>query len=58
MNNRRAGLDPERVIVCLDSTPDVSASGIRNDVKSGRSIAGKVPPAVERYITANHLYSE
>lgn len=53
-----AGLDPERVIVCLDTTPDVSASGIRNDVRSGRSIAGKVPPAVERYIAANHLYSE
>ncbi|HEX7263564.1 MAG TPA: nicotinate-nucleotide adenylyltransferase [Candidatus Dormibacteraeota bacterium] len=53
-----AGLDPERVIVCLDVTPNVSASGIRNDVRSGRSIAGKVPPAVERYIAAHHLYSE
>jgi nicotinate-nucleotide adenylyltransferase len=53
-----AGLDPERVIVCLDVTPDVSASGIRNDVRSGRSIEGKVPPAVERYIAAHHLYSE
>jgi nicotinate-nucleotide adenylyltransferase len=53
-----AGLDPERVIVCLDGTPDVSASGIRKDVRSGRSITGKVPPAVERYIAAHHLYSE
>jgi nicotinate-nucleotide adenylyltransferase len=53
-----AGLDPERVIVCVDSTPDVSASGIRKDVGSGRSIEGKVPPAVERYIAAHHLYSE
>jgi nicotinate-nucleotide adenylyltransferase len=53
-----AGLDPNSVSLCLDRTPDVSASGIRQDVKRGRSIAGKVPPAVEQYIADHHLYVE
>ncbi|HAC45750.1 MAG TPA: nicotinate (nicotinamide) nucleotide adenylyltransferase [Chloroflexi bacterium] len=53
-----AGLDGDGVIVCLDRTPDVSASVIRGDVKGGRSIVGKVPPAVERYIATHHLYAE
>lgn len=52
-----AGLDAGGVILCLERTLDVSASGIRQDIKSGRPINGKVPPAVERYITAHHLYS-
>lgn len=46
------------VILCLDRTPDVSASGIRQDIKNGRSIKGKVLPAVEQYIAAHHLYVE
>jgi nicotinate-nucleotide adenylyltransferase len=53
-----AGLGGERVILCLDRTPDVSASGIRDDIKRARSIQGKVPPAVERYIATHHLYAE
>jgi nicotinate-nucleotide adenylyltransferase len=53
-----AGLGGGRVILCLDRTPDVSASGIRQDIKSGRSIEGRVPPPVERYIAAHHLYAE
>jgi len=52
-----AGLDRGRVILCLERTPDVSASGIRRDVANGRSIAGKVVPEVERYIADHHLYS-
>jgi nicotinate-nucleotide adenylyltransferase len=52
-----AGLDGGRVILCLDRTPDVSASAIRRDVANGRSIAGKVVPEVERYIADHHLYS-
>jgi len=52
-----AGLDGGRVILCLERTPDVSASGIRSDVANGRSIAGKVVPEVERYIADHHLYS-
>jgi nicotinate-nucleotide adenylyltransferase len=52
-----AGLDGDGVILCLVGTPDVSASEIRQDIKEGRSIEGKVPPAVERYIAAHRLYS-
>jgi nicotinate-nucleotide adenylyltransferase len=51
-----AGIGQSDVILCLERTPDVSASAIREDVKSGRSIAGKVPRAVERYVAAHHLY--
>jgi len=53
-----AGLDGDGVIVCPNRTPDVSASTIRKDIKGGRSIMGKVPPAVERYIATHHLYAE
>ena len=53
-----AGLDGDRVILCLEHTPDISASGIRQDVRSRRSITGKVPAAVEQYIGAHHLYDE
>jgi nicotinate-nucleotide adenylyltransferase len=52
-----AGLDSKSVILCLVGTPDVSASEIRQDINEGRSIEGKVPPAVERYIAAHRLYS-
>ncbi len=53
-----AGLRGSSVILCLERTPNVSASGIRKDIKSGKSITGKVPPPVERYIAAHHLYVE
>jgi nicotinate-nucleotide adenylyltransferase len=52
-----AGLDSNGVILCLVGTPDVSASEIRQGIKDGRSIEGKVPPSVERYIAAHRLYS-
>ena len=53
-----AGLGGDRVIVCSNRTPDVSASRIRDDIRNGRSIEGKVPPPVERYIATHHLYAE
>jgi nicotinate-nucleotide adenylyltransferase len=53
-----AGLGGDRVILCLERTPDVSASEIRDDIKNGRSIEGRVAPAVERYIATHHLYAE
>jgi nicotinate-nucleotide adenylyltransferase len=52
-----AGLDGRNVIVCGDETPDVSASAIRRDVMSGRSVDGKVPPAVQQYVAAHGLYA-
>ena len=36
----------------------VSSSEIRQIIKSGGDISGFVPPAVERYISANGLYKE
>ncbi len=51
-----AGLG-DGVILCLERTPDVSSSSIRQNIKSGGSIAGKVAPAVELYIATHHLYA-
>jgi nicotinate-nucleotide adenylyltransferase len=52
-----AGLDGERVVLCLEPTPDISASEIRRAVAAGESIAGKVPAVVEQYITTHRLYA-
>jgi nicotinate-nucleotide adenylyltransferase len=52
-----AGLEGNGVLLCLQPTPDVSASEIRRAVAAGESIAGKVPAAVERYIAARRLYA-
>ncbi len=51
-----AGLGGEGVTLCLEPTPDVSASDIRSRVAKGESITGKVPDAVERYIAQHGLY--
>jgi nicotinate-nucleotide adenylyltransferase len=52
-----AKLDGDGVVLCLEPTPEVSASEIRRAVAAGESITGKVPEAVERYITAHRLYA-
>jgi nicotinate-nucleotide adenylyltransferase len=51
------GLDKAKVILCLTTTPDVSASEIREAVAGGEPITGKVPKAVERYIASHRLYA-
>lgn len=51
------GLDKAKVVLCLTTTPDVSASEIRQAVAEGRPITGKVPKAVERYIASHRLYA-
>jgi nicotinate-nucleotide adenylyltransferase len=51
-----AGLGGPGVVLCLRKTPAISASEIRSAVAAGGSIAGKVVPAVEKYITAHRLY--
>jgi len=51
------GLDKARVVLCLRTTPDVSASEIRKAVAAGQPITGKVPHAVERYIASHRLYA-
>jgi nicotinate-nucleotide adenylyltransferase len=53
---RSAGLDPARIVLCPRPTPSVSGSEIRRAIAAGKSVAGMVPPAVERYIAAHHLY--
>ena len=53
-----AGLDPERVIKCFVETPDVSATELRQAFAAGESVAGKLPPAVERYAAQHHLYRD
>jgi nicotinate-nucleotide adenylyltransferase len=54
---RAVGLEGDGVVMCMEPTPDVSASEIRRAVAAGESIAGLVPAAVERYITAHRLYA-
>ncbi len=51
------GLDKARVVLCLRTTPDVSASEIRKAMAEGKPIRGKVPSAVERYIASHRLYA-
>jgi nicotinate-nucleotide adenylyltransferase len=51
-----AGLDPARIVLCSRITPSVSGSDIRRAIAAGKSVAGMVPPSVERYIAGHHLY--
>ena len=53
-----AGLDVERTVLCLRPTPDISGSALRRAIAAGEPVAGKVPPAVERYIAAHSLYRD
>jgi nicotinate-nucleotide adenylyltransferase len=52
-----AGLKGDGVVLCLEPTPDVSASEIRRAVAAGESIEGKVPVAVQHYIATHRLYA-
>jgi nicotinate-nucleotide adenylyltransferase len=51
------GLDKANVVRCVRTTPNVSASEIRNALAAGEPITGKVPAAVERYIASHQLYA-
>jgi nicotinate-nucleotide adenylyltransferase len=51
------GLDKAKVVICLTTTPDVSASEIRKAVAAGKPTTGKVSRAVERYIGEHRLYA-
>ena len=51
------GLDKAKVVLCVRTTPDVSASEIRKALEEGKPITGKVPSAVERYIASHRLYA-
>jgi nicotinate-nucleotide adenylyltransferase len=53
-----AGLDAQRVVNCFVETPDVSATELRELLAAGKSVGGKLPPTVERYIAQHHLYRD
>ena len=36
--------------------PDISSTGIRDDIREGRDVSGKLSPEVERYIKEKNLY--
>jgi nicotinate-nucleotide adenylyltransferase len=55
---KTVGLDPDRVVICLLPTPDVSGSQLRRAIAAGQSASGKVAPAVEAYIAKHHLYGD
>jgi nicotinate-nucleotide adenylyltransferase len=52
------GIPPGRVIKCMVPTPDVSSSDLRRALAAGEPVAGKLPPAVERYIASRGLYRD
>ena len=46
-----------KAIVLLEAaTPDVSSTDIRHRAAAGQPLTGLVPPPVEQYIAAHHLY--
>ncbi|MEO8745779.1 MAG: nicotinate-nucleotide adenylyltransferase [Candidatus Dormiibacterota bacterium] len=53
-----AGLDPDRVILCLNRTPDVSSSSLRRAIAAGQPAPGKLPVGVGDYIAAHRLYMD
>jgi nicotinate-nucleotide adenylyltransferase len=55
---RAASLDPDRTVLCLGGTPDISASELRESLARGDSVSDCLPPAVERYIADNRLYGD
>jgi nicotinate-nucleotide adenylyltransferase len=55
---RAAGLDPERTVLCLGGTPDISGSALRESLAKGEPVGDCLPPAVERYIAEHRLYGD
>ena len=55
---RAAGLDPDRTVVCLGGTPDISGSELRESLAKGQPVGDCLPPAVERYIAEHGLYGD
>jgi len=53
----RAGIDPERALLCDVRTPDVESTDIRHLAGRGGSLAGLVHPAVEAYLRDHGLYA-
>jgi nicotinate-nucleotide adenylyltransferase len=52
------GIPPARIVKCMVPTPDVSSSDLRRGLAAGEPVAGRLPPAVERYIASRGLYRD
>jgi nicotinate-nucleotide adenylyltransferase len=55
---RAAGLDPDRTLLCLGGTPDISGSELRESLAKGEPVGDCLSPAVERYIAEHGLYRD
>jgi nicotinate-nucleotide adenylyltransferase len=55
---RASGLDPDRTLMCLGETPDISASELRESLAKGEPVGDCLPAAVERYIAEHRLYRD
>lgn len=53
---RAASVGRLSIFLVNAATPDVSSTQVRQRLREGRSIAGLVPPAVERHILRHRLY--
>lgn len=53
-----AGFDPAKVALCLDHTPDISGSALRQAIAGGKPVSDKVPVAVAEFIAKNGLYRD
>jgi nicotinate-nucleotide adenylyltransferase len=54
---RAAGIDPARVLLCPERTPDVKATEIRRRLAAGEDAAALLHPAVAEYVRRRGLYS-
>ncbi|MEP7104628.1 MAG: nicotinate-nucleotide adenylyltransferase [Chloroflexota bacterium] len=53
---RAAGLDPERVLLCTEATPDIQATRVREVIAAGGPLDALLPAAVAEHIRARGLY--
>ena len=53
---KAAGLDPERVILCAVTTPDINATHVRRILAEGGHLDGLLSPEVARYLAERGLY--
>ena len=54
---RQAGIDPERVVLCRERTPDVRATEIRRRLAAGEAVDALLVPSVAKYVREHGLYS-
>ena len=55
---RAAGLDPDRTVLCLGRTPEISGSELRESLARGEDVGDCLAPPVELYIAEHRLYGD